>query len=43
MYNIHAKLTTDNTTTAAINYKELNDCKWDPITLTNKYTMYSGI
>ena len=35
MYNIHVKLNTDNTTTAGSNYKELYDCKWDPMTLTN--------
>jgi len=29
------KLTTDNKTTASNNYKELYDCKWDPMTLTN--------
>jgi hypothetical protein len=29
-------LATDNTTTAGINYTELHDCKWDPITLTKK-------
>jgi len=33
-YNIYVKLTIDNTTTVGINYKELYDCKWDPITLT---------
>ena len=35
MYNIYIKLTTDNTTTAGINDKELYDCTWDPMTLTN--------
>jgi len=35
MYNIYFKLTTDNITTADINYKELYDCKWVPMTLTN--------
>ena len=25
-----------NATTADINYKELYDCKWDPVTLPNK-------
>ena len=35
MYNIYVKLTVDNRTTADINYKELHDCKWDPMTLTN--------
>jgi len=39
MYNSYVKLTTDNTTTAGINYKELYDTKWDPITLTNN-TLY---
>jgi len=24
-----------NTATEGINYKELYDCKWDPMTLTN--------
>jgi hypothetical protein len=28
-------LTIDNTTTAGINYKELYNCKWDPLTLMN--------
>ena len=40
MYNIYVKLNTDNTTTAGINYKELHDCKWDPMTLTNN-TLYT--
>jgi hypothetical protein len=40
MYNIYVKLTTDNTTAAGINYKELYDCKWDPMTLTNN-TLYT--
>jgi len=40
MYNICAKLTTDNTTTAGIHYKELYDCKWDSMTLTNN-TLYT--
>jgi len=40
MYNIYVKLTTDNTTTAGINYKELYDCKWDPMTLMNN-TLYT--
>jgi hypothetical protein len=35
MYNICVKLTIDSTTTAGINYKEICDCKWDPMTLTN--------
>jgi len=35
MYIIYGKLTTDNTTAAGINYKELYDCKWDPMTMTN--------
>jgi hypothetical protein len=34
MYSIYVKRTTDNTTTAGVNYKELYDCKWDPMTLT---------
>ena len=29
-YNIHVKLTIDNTTTAEINCKELYHSKWDP-------------
>ena len=41
MYNIYVKLTTDNTTTADINYKELYDCKWDPMTLM-KNTLYTA-
>jgi len=40
MYNIYVKLPTDNTTTAGINYKELYDCQWDPMTLTNN-TLYT--
>ena len=39
MCNIYVKLTTDNTTTAGINCKELYDCKWEPMTLTNN-TLY---
>jgi len=39
MYIIYVKLTVDNTTTADINYKELYDCKWDPMTSTNN-TLY---
>ena len=35
VYNICVKLATDNTTTAGNNYKELYDCKWDPMTLFN--------
>ena len=35
MYNIYVKLTVDNRTTADINYKELYDCKWDPMILMN--------
>jgi len=44
MYSIYAKFTTDNTTRpiAGINYKELYDCKWDPMTLTNN-TLYRAI
>jgi hypothetical protein len=33
--NIFVNLAIDNTTTAGINYKELYDCKWDLMTLTN--------
>ena len=33
-------LTTDNTTTAGINYLELQDCKWVPMTLMNN-TLYT--
>ena len=33
-YNIYAKLTKDNTTTAGIIYKELYGCKWYPLTMT---------
>jgi hypothetical protein len=40
MYNIYVKLNIDNLSTAGINYKELYDCKWDPITLTN-ITLYT--
>jgi len=35
VYNIYVKLTTDNITTAGINYKELYHYKCDPMTLTN--------
>jgi hypothetical protein len=39
MYNIcHTCL--ENTTAAGNNYKELYDCKWVPITLTNS-TLYT--
>jgi hypothetical protein len=41
MYNIYVKLTVYNTTTTYINYKELYDCKWDPMTLTNS-TLYTA-
>ena len=40
MYSIYVKLATENTTTADINYKELHDCKWDPMTLSNS-TLYT--
>ena len=33
-------VTTDNTTTAGINYKELYNCKWDATTMTNN-TLYT--
>jgi hypothetical protein len=33
MHNIYVKLTTDNKTTAGINYKKLYDSKWDSMTL----------
>ena len=32
--NIYVKLTTDNTITAGISYKQQYDCKWDRVTLT---------
>ena len=32
---MYVELTTDNITTASINYKELYDSKWDPMILTN--------
>jgi hypothetical protein len=35
MYNICVILTIGNKNTASINYKEIYDCKWDPMTLTN--------
>jgi len=35
MSNIYVKLTTDNTITAGINYKQQYDCKCDRGTLTN--------
>ena len=41
MYNIYVKLTIDNKTTAGINYKELHDCKCDPIALMNS-TLYTA-
>ena len=40
IYNLYVKLTTDNKTTTGINYKELYDSKWDPMTLTNN-TLYT--
>jgi len=40
MYNICVKLAIDNTTTADINYKEIYDCKWDPVTFLNN-TLYT--
>jgi hypothetical protein len=40
MYNICVKLAIDNTTTADINYKELYDCKLDPVTFLNN-TLYT--
>jgi hypothetical protein len=36
----YVKLTIENTTTAVISYKELHDCKWDTMTLTNN-TLYT--
>jgi len=41
MYIIYLKLTINNTTTVDINYKELYECKWDPVTLTNN-TLYTS-
>jgi hypothetical protein len=35
MYNIYAKPAIYNTTTKGISYKELYDCKYYPMTLTN--------
>ena len=35
MYNIYVILSIDNAITACIHYKELYDCKRDPMTLTN--------
>jgi len=40
MYNIYIKLPIDNTATAGINYKELHECQYDPMTLTNN-TLYT--
>jgi len=37
---VFVKHTMDSTTTAGINYTELYDCKWDPMTLTNN-TLYT--
>ena len=34
MYNVNVEPTTDNTTTTDVSYKQLYDCKCDPITLT---------
>jgi hypothetical protein len=34
VHNIYVKLTTDKAATTGINYKELFDCKWNPMTLT---------
>jgi hypothetical protein len=41
MYNIYVKLTIDNIATADINYKELYDCKWDPMMSVNN-TLYTA-
>jgi len=41
VYNIYVKVTIDYTTAAGINYKELYDCKWNPVTLTNN-TLYTA-
>jgi len=32
-----------NTMYAGINYKALYECKWDPMTVTNKYIVFAGI
>jgi hypothetical protein len=40
IYTIFIILTTDNTTTAGISYKELYDCKLNLITWTNN-TLYT--
>jgi hypothetical protein len=40
MCTIFALFTTDNTTTTGKTYKELYDCKWDPMTMTNN-TLYT--
>jgi len=37
MYNIYVKLTIGNATIVGINYKELYDWKWDPMTPTFKF------
>ena len=42
MCTIFVKHTIDNTTTTGINYKELYDCKWDPVTFTNN-TFYTRV
>jgi hypothetical protein len=41
MHDIYVKLTTDNTTSAGINYTELYYCKLDKMTLTNS-TLCTG-
>jgi len=40
MNKIYVKLTTNKTTTAGINSKELSDSKCDPMTVTNN-TLYT--
>jgi hypothetical protein len=37
--HMYGKLTTDNTTTAGNNYKEIYNFHWDPVTLRNS-TLY---
>ena len=35
MYKFFVNLAIESPSTGNINYKELYDCKWDPMTLTN--------
>ena len=42
VYNICVKRTLENTTRAAINYKEISDCEWDRVALKNNIFYTQG-